>query len=189
MRHISVTQPEPQTLSTAEIPVRSGRDAAVASFDWLANKHLDASYRLALAIVKDPAAAEDATHDAFLKAWQHWNELRDPERFEAWFMRILVNTCRDHLRRVSRVRDISADIQAADDEGRRADDRDAVGAALAQLSPDHRAAVALRYYQDLTVDDIALRLGVSAGTIKSRLHYALKHLSAVLGGTRDGGLR
>ena len=71
------------------------RDAA---FLALANEHLDRAYRLARAILRDPAEAQDATHDAFVQAWRKWETLRDPERFEAWFDRILVNTCRNRLR-------------------------------------------------------------------------------------------
>ena len=57
-----------------------------------------------------------------------------------------------------------------------AEDRQVIGAAIASLSPDHRIVVALRFYRDLTVLDIAARLGVPVGTVQSRLHYALKRL-------------
>ena len=60
------------------------------------------------------------------------------------------------------------------------DDRDAVGRALAGLSPDHRIVLALRYYRDLTVDDIARILAMPPGTVKSRLHHALRELGDAL---------
>ena len=108
--------------------------------------------------------------------------LRDPARFEPWFDRILVNTCRDRLRSTRRqATDISAEVAiAAGDEYGRALDRDILADAIAGLSPDHQVVVALRYYRDLPVDEIAGRLGIPAGTVQSRLHYALKRLHAAI---------
>ncbi len=68
------------------------------AFLRLADDHLDSGYRLARAILRDPTEAQDATHDAFEQAWRKWPSLRDPTRFQQWFDRILVNTCRDRLR-------------------------------------------------------------------------------------------
>ncbi len=140
-------------------------------------------YRLARAILRDPSEAQDATHDALLQAWRKWPTLRDPSHFEQWFDRILVNFCRNRLRHASRWEgsDISGDIaMASGDPYGQADDRDVLGNAIATLSPDHRVVVALRYYRDLQVDDIATRLGIPAGTVQSRLHYALKQLHRVI---------
>jgi RNA polymerase sigma-70 factor (ECF subfamily) len=127
------------------------RDAA---FVRLADEHLDRAYRLARAILRDPTEAQDATHDAFVQAWRKWETLRDPSRFEYWFDRILVNTCRNRLRSTRRqATDISAEVAlATGDHTGHAEDRDVLGAA------------------------IATRLGVPSGTVRSRLHYALKRL-------------
>ncbi len=144
----------------------------------MADEHLDQAYRLARAILRDPAEAQDATHDAFVQAWRKWDTLRDQAKFEPWFDRILVNTCRNRLRSTRRqATDISAEVAlATGDHTGHAEDRDVLGAAIASLSPDHQVVVALRYYRDLTVPDIATRLGVPLGTVQSRLHYALKRL-------------
>ena len=130
------------------------RDAA---FVRLADEHLDKAYRLARAILRDPAEAQDATHDAFVQAWRKWETLRDPAKFEPWFDRILVNTCRNRLRSTRRqATDISAEVAlATGDHTGHTEDRDVLGAAIGALSPDHQVVVALRYYRDLTVDDIA----------------------------------
>ena len=161
-----------------------GRDVARrdAAFLLLANEHLDRAYRLARAILHDAVDAQDATHDAFVQAWRNWDSLRDPERFEPWFDRILVNTCRNRLRASRRQpTDIFAEVTlATTDHVSRAEDRQLIGAAIASLSPDHRIVVALRFYRDLTVPDIAARLGIPVGTVQSRLHYALKRLHDVI---------
>lgn len=149
------------------------------AFALLADGHLDAAYRLARVILRDSGEAQDATHDAFLQAWRKWSTLRDPGRFDQWFDRILVNSCRNRLRHAARwqTKDISAEVAlATGDPFGQAQDRDVIGAALATLSPDHRIVVALRYYRDLSIAEIASRLAVPAGTVQSRLHYALERL-------------
>ena len=154
-----------------------------AAFRRLADDHLDAAYRLARAILRDPTEAQDATHDAFVQAWRKWSTLRDQTRFSSWFDQILVNTCRNRLHRQRRwqAKDISNELNLATrDQFGPADDRDAIGAAIATLSPDHQTVVALRYYLDLSVEQIAQRLDIPAGTVQSRLHYALRRLHTAL---------
>jgi RNA polymerase sigma-70 factor, ECF subfamily len=164
----------------ADLGMASARDLA---FRQLADRHLASSYRLACAILGNSAEAEDATHDAFVQAWKYWSTLRDPTRFEHWFDRILVNTCRNRLKRTARWRtqDLSDEMPGTGrDLMAAAVERDAMGAAIRTLSPDHRIVVALRFYRDLTVAEIARQLGVRPGTVQSRLHYAMKRLHAAL---------
>lgn len=158
-------------------------EPAAAAFGRLADEHLDRAYGLACAILRDRTNAQDATHDAFVQAWRKWSTLRDPDRFEVWFDRILVNQCRNRLTRASRERttDISDEIAiAAGDQYTRTHDRDVIETALRTLSPAHRVIVALRYERDLTAEDIAARLGIPVGTVHSRLHYALRRLHTVV---------
>jgi RNA polymerase sigma-70 factor (ECF subfamily) len=165
---------------TIEVEPSSARATA---FLRLADEHLDAGYRLARAILRDPTEAQDATHDAFVQAWRKWSSLRDPARFEPWFDRILVNICRDRLRRTSRwqATDISTEVAlAAGDPLDQTHDRDFLETALSTLSADHQVVVALRYFRDLPIDAIASRLGIPEGTVHSRLHHALKYLHEAL---------
>jgi RNA polymerase sigma-70 factor (ECF subfamily) len=166
---------------TSPAPTRAARQRD-AAFLALADEHLDRAYRLARAILRDPIEAQDATHDAFVRAWRKWDTLRDHRRFEPWFDRILVNTCRNRLRaRRTWPTDISAEVAlATGDPVGHAEDRQVIGAAIAELSPDHQVVVALRFYLDLTADDIATRLGIPVGTVRSRLHYALQRLHDLL---------
>jgi RNA polymerase sigma-70 factor (ECF subfamily) len=164
----------------SEAGIAASRDAA---FRKLAERNLEASYRLACAILGNPTEAQDATHDAFVQAWRQWSTLRDPARFEHWFDRILVNTCRNRVKRASRWRtqDLSDDLVAAKgDPFGQAADRNVLGAAIASLSPDHQLVVGLRFYRDLPVNEIARQLGIRPGTVHSRLHYAMKRLHAAL---------
>src|SRR4051794_8310908 len=187
----SIDTLEPSGMATAAtLDIRG--DTRAAAFRRIADGHLDDAYRLARVILRDPTEAQDAVHDAFVLAWRHWETLRDEARFEAWFDRILVNTCRDRLRRTSRVetRDISEELAGVTGDPYEASvDRAAIGSALARLSPDHRIVVALRFYRDLPVDEIASRLSIPPGTAHSRLHYALKRLRDVLAETPEGADR
>ena len=169
----------------ADAPVAVDRPDRAAMFALLAERHLDASYRLARLILGDSVEAEDATHDAFIAAWRGWNYLREPEHFDAWFGRILVNTCRNRLRKAHRhtVVDVSGLLELVDRRPNPQDslvDRIELERAFAALSPEHRTVLALRFYSDLSVDQIAARLAVRSGTVKSRLHHALRALNAVL---------
>jgi RNA polymerase sigma-70 factor, ECF subfamily len=162
-----------------EVAVVTERGADVGS---LVVARIGDAYRLARAILLDDGEAEDAVQEASISAWRRQRSLRDPARFDAWFDRILVNQCRDQLRRRRRAVPIAAppigfDAPAAPPETGTDDDLDR---ALAALDLDHRVVVVLRYWQDRTVDDIADRLGIPAGTVKSRLHHALKHLRTEL---------
>ena len=142
---------------------------------------LDGAYRLATCILRDAAAAEDAVQEAALRAWAMRRGLRDPDRAEAWFARIVVNTCRAELARRSR-RPIVFEVDVAGRQIAARDEtpelRDEVGRALATLTPDEQVVVAMRYGRDLTVPQIAAQTGIREGTVKSRLHNAQEHLRA-----------
>jgi RNA polymerase sigma-70 factor (ECF subfamily) len=154
-----------------------------ASFQRLADENLEPSYRLARVILGNRTDAEDAVHDAFVTAWKRWGSLRDSQRFVPWFQRILVNTCRDRLRTNSRRREQDIDrappAMAPDAYGV-VDELDRMSRAFARLEADHRIVLALRYYHDLAVDDIAGILGVRPGTVKSRVHRAQSRMREVL---------
>jgi RNA polymerase sigma-70 factor (ECF subfamily) len=172
-----------RTAVLAEVRGSSLGATAEEAFASLTRRNVDAAFRLAWAILGSTGDAEDAVQDAFAMAWRKRDGLRDPDRFDAWFGRILVNTCRERLRTRarSRVREVDVVPELATADGAPGVGlRLAVGGALAGLDPDHRIVVVLRYWSDLTVDEIADRVGVPAGTVKSRLHYALRALAPSL---------
>jgi RNA polymerase sigma factor (sigma-70 family) len=142
---------------------------------------LDRSYRLAGLLLGNAHEAEDAVQEALAAAWQAFDDLQEPDRFNAWFDRILVNGCRDRLRRRNTIRFVRIDPtmdRATGDPFRVLIERDALLAGLTRLTPDERAVVVLRFWADLPLDEIADRLGWPVGTVKSRLHRALDRLRA-----------
>lgn len=159
---------------------RSGEDRA-AAFARLADRHLARSYRLASLILGSELEAEDAVQDAAAAAWERFAGLRETASFEPWFDRILVNGCRDRLRGRGRVRmldlDAAPERPTADASGGIAE-REALRGALVRLSADQRTVVVLRYYGDMSLEEIAKRTGERLGTVKSRLHYGIEALRA-----------
>jgi RNA polymerase sigma-70 factor (ECF subfamily) len=164
------------------------------AFARLADRHLAASYRLAALLLGSEVEAQDAIQDAAVIGWERFADLRDPERFAGWFQRIVVNRCRDRLRQRRRIRVLSMDdalgVETPDGMSRLAE-RDALRSVIDRLSPDQRTVLVLRYFADLTLEEIADRTGEPLGTVKSRLHYARQALHAAYdaaerlpGGTR-----
>ena len=167
-------------MTTVGMQATSTAEEAVGA---LLLSRLDRAYRLATCILRDPVAAEDAVQEAALRAWAMRRGLRDPDRAEAWFARIVVNTCRAELARRSRrpALDDYSTIAGADYSSEL---RDEVGRALARLTADEQIVVAMRYGRDLTVPQIALQTGIREGTVKSRLHNAHEHLRAAFDAER-----
>ena len=156
----------------------AGRTESEAdAFCRLVDPEVEGAYRLAGYLLGNAADAQDAAQDAIAKAWSSFGGLRDRGLFDRWFRRILVNGCRDRLRRRSRVRWVSLDTPDAP-EHEAADPfaaslaRDALGRALEVLDPDERSIVVLHYWSDLGTAEIAAALGIPQGTVKFRLHSA-----------------
>ena len=170
--HLIVTQPD----------ALSG-----ASFDYVRAARVEAAdaYRLAGYLLGDATEAQDAVQDALIKAWRSWPNLRNPEAFGPWFERIVVNVCRDRMRRHRTLRmvdlDAAGEVESADPFGSMFAG-DEVAGAVARLRPDHRIVIALRFWRDLTLDQVAETLDVPLVTVKSRLHYALAALRTELKG-------
>ena len=156
-----------------------GATDEAAGFVALIEPELPGAYRFAGYLLADAGEADDATSEAVARAWQARGRLRDPDRFPAWFGRIVANVCRDRLRRrhgIS-VLDLAAhDRQGDRDPFRDSLARDEVGRLVRKLPEDQQIVVALRFWRDLPLEDIAERLDVPLGTVKSRLHYAMKQL-------------
>jgi RNA polymerase sigma-70 factor (ECF subfamily) len=160
------------------------------AFVALATAQAQSAYRLAGLILRDAVEAEDAMQEALLRAWLAWPKLREAERFDPWFSQILVNVCRNRLRSRPPVRWMPLDDDrggpAVADPFRAALARDEVGRLVAGLSRDHQIVVALRFWADWSLADIASKLDVPLGTVKSRLHNALGVLRKELESQPEG---
>jgi RNA polymerase sigma-70 factor (ECF subfamily) len=167
---------------------RSGdRDA----FESLVDARLATTFRTAMAILGNEADARDATQDTFVRVWRDLAGLRDLDRFDQWFGRILVNTCRSAARGRGRrsVREVAVTAMPgagvgfdppAQPRDLRSSSDDMVSRALDRLSLAERTLLVLHYYEELSLIEIADRTGVSAKTVKSRLFSARRALERVL---------
>ena len=150
---------------------------------------LSMAYRLAGYLLADSAEAQDAVQEASVRAWRGWKDLREREKFHSWFSQILVNVCRTRLRQRSKRRTVDVEDVSLEspDPFRAALARDAVGRALSSLSNELRMVVVLRYWGELSLAEIADRLRIPVGTVKSRHHAALqvlrRRIQPVEGGT------
>ena len=159
----------------------------VVSVRTLYDEHGAALWRYAMRLTGDRARAEDVVQETLLRAWQHPEGTDERERSaRAWLFTVARNLIIDE-RRSSRFRNevssldgSAAPEQASPDEVNSALDRMLIGDALAQLSPDHRAVVRRSYYLGWTTTQIADDLGIAEGTVKSRLHYALRAMRFAL---------
>ena len=135
-------------------------------------------------ILRDTDLAEDATQQALLAIWRDLPQLRDPARFDAWSYRLLVRACYAEVSRTRRwapnLRLLPVDEPAAAEGLTSVVDRDQLERGFRRLSIDHRAVVVLHHYLDLPLAEVADVLGVPAGTVRSRLHHAMRGLRAAL---------
>ncbi len=168
---------------TSELVERAQRGDHEA-FESLATAAYHRLYAVARRILRDGYAAEDAVQDTLLKAWRELRGLRDPEKFDAWLHRLLVNACRDQVRRRNR-RPLEVDIPdleraAPGDDIARLADRDEIERAFLELSVEHRAVLVLTHYLGLSGPEVAAILRIPPGTVHSRLHYGSQAMRAAL---------
>jgi RNA polymerase sigma-70 factor (ECF subfamily) len=163
--------------------VARARDGDLDAFNALVEQHQRVVFNLCLRMLGSPAAAEDATQDAFLSAYRSIGGFRGGG-FRPWIMRIAANACTDELRRRGRRPAVSLDAPApgSDDpldvadagpgpeaEALRHEQRDAVQAALLLLPADQRLAVVMCDIQGFTYEEISGAMRSSIGTVKSRI--------------------
>jgi RNA polymerase sigma-70 factor, ECF subfamily len=172
-------------MASLEDLVMAAQVGSVEAFTRLIEAEAPAALRLCRAMLRTEAEAEDATQEAWIRAWRDLPSLRAPGAWSSWFRRITVRAAIDRARRRS-VREVSATefepgaAPAVDDASIGTGERDEMRRAFDGLSPDDRAVLALRFYADLEVPDVASALGIPLGTAKSRLHRALGRLEEAI---------
>ena len=154
------------------------------AFAILARTHGDRLMAIAHRILRDVGRAEDAVQQALVIAWRELPRLRDPDRFDAWIERLLVNASYAEARRWRRwnanIRVLPADGPVGPDEALSLEDRDRPERGFRRLPPDQRAILVFTHYLGLAPTEIADRLGIPVGTARSRLHYAHRAMRAAI---------
>ena len=154
------------------------------AFASLAAAHVYRCYAIARRILRDPDRAEDAVQQALLGAWRDLPMLREPERFEAWLHKLVVNACyseaRGRRRWTALIHVLPIQTAFDPDVASSVAARDELEGAFRRLTPEQRAVVVLHHYQGYPLTEIAKTLGIPVGTARSRLHYAVRQLRSVL---------
>jgi RNA polymerase sigma-70 factor (ECF subfamily) len=171
--------------------VEQARGGDRDAFSALAASVVDRLYATAVLILHDHSLADDATQETIVRAWRDLPSLRDPDRFDAWLRRLLVNACRDEGRRHRRRRPEMALLPSHEpsvaDSSAALAARDALERGFRRLSPEHRTAVVLRHYLGLSLAEVAEAIDAPLGTAKSRVHHATLALRAALEADARGG--
>ncbi|WP_243057012.1 SigE family RNA polymerase sigma factor [Nocardioides sp. SR21] len=150
-------------------------------FTELAHAAWPGLYRTAYLLLGDHQLAEDLTQTALTKTYAARRKIKDPAAAPAYARVVLANTATTWFRRRSWRNELPTEILPEGGLDRDLSTGPAVVAALATLPPRQRAVIVLRYYDDLSVREVAHALGVSEGTVKSQTSDALAKLRAVLG--------
>jgi RNA polymerase sigma factor (sigma-70 family) len=151
------------------------------AFESLLGPFVAPAARLAYAMLQDRAEAEDVVQEAAVKAWRKLGSFRPGADFKPWFLAIVANQCR-MVRRTSWWSVLRLERPPADRSGSETNSVLSMDLrrALLALPSDQRAAIALHFYLDLPLDEVAEVLGVSVAGVKSRINRALKRMRPAL---------
>jgi RNA polymerase sigma factor (sigma-70 family) len=155
-------------------PVAAGR---AEDFEAMYRRELTSMIALGTTLTGSADAGVDLAHEAMLRAYRAWPSVGEMDRPGAWVRRVLINLAIDRHRRARREETVVHHLAPATAA---APDVDLFWATVRRLPDRQRAAVALRYIDDMTVEQIAEVLDVSAGTVKTSLFRAHKTLDATL---------
>jgi RNA polymerase sigma-70 factor (ECF subfamily) len=173
-----------------EALVRRVLEGDVEAFAGLVAHHRDRGLRFAAAMLGDAADAEEALQDAFVRAYRSLAKCREPAKFGAWFLRILVNRCRTRAAMRRRraglfVRDEAALERAPAAPGDDPAWREEIARALARLDPLQREAFLLKHVEGLDYEEMARLTGAGTSALKMRVMRACEHLRTLLGEADD----
>lgn len=178
-----------EELRTDRELVYAARDGDTGAFDALFYKYKDGIFRLGLAITKDPSHAEEIVVDTFARTHRALARLEPEGSLRPWLYRVAINLSYNRRPRknvvFSTLDDAAGEVIESGDRSpstlaELAELRSVVLAAIETLGPKHRIVVVLHYLNGLNLAEIAQVVDCPIGTVKSRLHYALRRLRAHL---------
>jgi RNA polymerase sigma-70 factor (ECF subfamily) len=179
-----------------ECLIRRGQSGDAQAIELLVQRYQNYVYRLCYLVMRNEQDAEDMAQEALIRACRALPrfEIRQGISFEAWLYRIAVNCCRSRMRRKwtqvlpwTSLNREAAGVSEDRPERRLIEEeqRNEVLQAVNSLSERHRLVIILRYYADLTNEEIAAVLNIPSGTVRSRLHTARQRLKIMLADKRE----
>jgi len=145
-------------------------------------------YQAAYYIIHDPSLAEDIVHEVFLKMKYKIDQLQDHSKLEAWLCRMAMNSARDVIRRQARntyyleTQEVNQDNQQISPENSflAEEDRNMIKQKINCLNRSYRQILYLKYYRDMSCEEISIVLTLPVGTVKSRLFHARQKIRKLI---------
>jgi RNA polymerase sigma-70 factor (ECF subfamily) len=174
---------------TEESAIAQLRKGNIAGLETLVALYGEKALKASFLVCRDYALAEDVVQSSFIQAYERIHQLDSNRPFRPWFMRSVVNAT---LMAVTRNREVSMQnaegVAYEQEDGsptpeelvQRVETREELRAAMDALSPKQRSAIILRYYLQLSDDEIAETVSAPAGTVRRRLHDARQRLRQLL---------
>jgi len=168
----------------------------VEAFEQLVFRHRDKIYARAMLMMRNEEEALDLSQEAWVKGWQRLHQFQGDSSFATWMTRIVINLCLDQIRRQKKAR--SESIEQLEEEGggverqlpmetvnpteglEKSELRRRIDDAMSKLTEAHRVVLVLHEFEGLQYKEIADRVGISIGTVMSRLFYARRRLASLL---------
>ncbi|NJD01066.1 MAG: sigma-70 family RNA polymerase sigma factor [Ruminiclostridium sp.] len=154
---------------------QKGNDQA---FYWLISRYKGKLYNTARYFLNSEAEALEAVHEVTYRAFIHIKRLREPDRFYSWLGRIMYNYCMDVLKRSNRVIPIE-NIENLEQEDTTTLKLE-IGSYMSQLRPDFRKVIILKYFDDLSIEEISEKMSRPEGTVKTWLSRGLGQLKKIM---------
>lgn len=166
------------------------------AFELLLERHRSALARTAYFATRDRESVQDVMQETLIQIWKDLPSYKPYGSFKAWMLKILLNKARKHYRKkrvktvpLETATEVSGDADGPEEMVEREEQAHRMRQALDQLTADHREVLILRYYNELTVPEIASALGRSEGTVKSRLSRAHRRLEQAMSEHESGAQR
>ena len=180
--------------------IEKARSKDSAAFSVLVKQYEERMLHVAYSFLRNREDARDVTQEAFVKAYESMDKFKGGSSFSTWLYRIVVNQCKDHLRKKSVRRHLAFVVREPEEEGERAEDRvvsrqpdafdqmvsyemgQAIRDASEQLPDQQKSAFILRYFEGLSLNEIADTLRLSEGAVKAHLWHAAQKMQKQLAG-------
>jgi len=184
-----------------EALVREAQKGDMQAFEELVARHRDKIYARACTMMRNEDEALDLSQEAWVKGWQRLKQFHGESSFATWLTRIVINLCLDQLRKRKRQQAESIEELSEESGGverqmpvvtanpterlERAELRQRIDQALAQLSYEHRTVLVLHEFEEMEYKQIAKTMDCSIGTVMSRLFYARRKAAALMAGWKS----
>lgn len=171
---------EDKALSEREILllVKRGKKEA---YQAIVERYMKRAYYIALGFVRNPQDALDISQEAFIKAFRRIKSFDIERPFFPWFYKLIKNFCLDHLKRRSRIQEVPLEEdRVLKEEHEDREMKEVLWMGIESLPVEQREAIILRYFQQLSYQEISEVMGKPVGTVMSSLFYAKKKLKEVI---------